>query len=642
MPKSVIDDAYLRHFFGIGEDEAGAEECAEIRLKLERLQFGHDEDICRIDEEPDGMFFIESGTCAVLDREGSQINVMRDGQYFGEYGVLSGQRRLSTVRSVGRSVVYRLKSEDMIGILSRHPNLYSEMMKQVYAQVTHKHTQLLTLSGIRRGILQAPANQSPLSPRQMLVQYGTLALFFLLTLWMAPRGSAGPVFLLPMGLMVVYVLITKRTLESLVVAGMLAAMLLFRNGLAVSYTDALMEAMGNADNVFTILVMALMGGVTTLVEASGAVTALQKMADRRIRTKEGVMFGAIGVMAITAIDDCLNMLCAAASIRNVADEQRIPREKTGLLLSFLPTVLTSFLPFSLWGIFVIGTISASVSESGAAVFCRAIPFNFFSILTLVGLLLFCCGKFPLTKPLCRAEERVLSGGKLWPENSEQYLPQEEPKIWGHPWNLLLPVIVLAVTSLAVRSIWTHSLVLDSACGLVATLIFLFFLYCTQGLMSPEQFIEHLISGIQGMVLPILLYLLTMCFSSLLAQETMDHYFEAVMQFIGPFTPLIPAMLFLVFTLLTVALGSSWAMYVIGFPVAIRMAAQGGVFFSLCIGAICAAGIAGEKNCMFTSDALSVGSAIGCEPKAILSVRLTYSLIFTAASLLLYLIAGVLL
>ena len=123
---------------------------------------------------------------------------------------------------------------------------------------------------------------------------------------------------------------------------------------------------------------------------------------------------------------------------------------------------------------------------------------------------------------------------------------------------------------------------------------------------------------------------------------MDHYFEAVMQFIGPFTPLIPAILFLVFTLLTVALGSSWAMYVIGFPVAIRMAAQGGVFFSLCIGAICAAGIAGEKNCMFTSDALSVGSAIGCEPKAILSVRLTYSLIFTAASLLLYLIAGLLL
>lgn len=639
MPKSAIDDAYLRRFFALGDDAEGEAECAAIREKLERLSFSHGEDICRIDEEPDGMYFLESGTCAVLDREGAQINVMREGTYFGEYGVLSGQRRLSTVRSVGRTAVYKLKSEDMMEILSRHRGLYGEMMKQVYAQVTRKHTQLLTLSSMRRGILQAPSNQTPLTLRRILIQYGALAAFFVLTLLLAPRAGAGPVFLLPLGLMVVYVLLTKRTLESLVVAGLLAALLLYRNSLAPSYTDALMEAMKNADNVFTVLVMALMGAVTTLVEASGAVTALQKWADRRLRSRRGVLFGALGVMAVTAIDDCLNMLCAASTIRNAADEQKLPREKTGLLLSLLPTVLSSFLPFSLWGIFVIGTIGASVPGTGAAIFCRAIPFNFFSILTLLAMLLFCFGKLPLTRSLRRAEQRVKTEGKLWPESSEPYLPQEETKLWGHPRNLLLPVIVLAVTSLAVRSIWSGSLVLDSACGLVATLLFLFFLYCGQGLMSPEQFGENLVAGIQGMVLPILLYLLTMCFSSMLEQETMDAFFASVMQAMGPLTPLVPAMLFLVFTLLTVALGSSWAMYVIGFPIALRMASLGGLHLSLCIGAVCAAGIAGEKNCVFTSDALSVGSAVGCEPRALLRSRLPYSLLLSAAAFLLYLAAG---
>ena len=639
MPKTAIDETYIRRFFDLGDDEAGDRECAEICAKLERIQYSHGEDVCRIDEEPDGMFFLESGTCAVLDREGAQINVMREGQYFGEYGVLSGQRRLSTVRSIGRTVVYRLKSEDMIAILSRHPGLYGEMMKQVYAQVTNKHTQLLTLSSIRRGILHAPSNETPMTPRQMLLQYGALALIFLLTLWLAPAGSSGPVFLMPLGLMVGYVLFTKRTLESLVVAGMLAALLLLRSGLSVSYTDALMDAMKNGDNVFTILVMALMGGVTTLVEASGAVTALQKLADRKLRSGKGVLFGAVGIMAVTAIDDCLNMLCASSAIRNVADEQRIPREKTGLLLSLLPTVLSSFLPFSLWGIFVIGTIGVSVPGSGAGVFCRALPFNFFSILTLASMLLFCGGRLTLTKTMQEAEKRVSGGGKLWPDRSEQYLTQEETTIWGKPCNLLLPVAVLAVTSLTVRTFWSRSFALDSASGLVATLIFLFFLYCAQGLMSPEQFVEHLVSGIQGMALPILLYLLTMCFSSLLEQETMDSFFAAIMAFIGPFAPLIPAMLFLVFTLLTVALGSSWAMYVIGFPTAIRLAAQGNVSLSLCIGAICAAGIAGEKNCVFTSDALSVGSAVGCDPKAVLAARLPYSLMLSAGAFLLYLIAG---
>jgi Na+/H+ antiporter NhaC/CRP-like cAMP-binding protein len=639
MPKAVIDDAFLARFFDLTDDEAGREECAVIRDKLERLQFSHGEDVCRIDEEPDGMFFLESGICSVLNRDGDQINIMREGQYFGEYGVLSGQRRLSTVRSVGRTVVYKLGGEDMMEILGRHPNLYGELMKQVYAQVTHKHTQLLKLSQMRRGILQAPANQTPMSLRSMILQYGILALIFILTWILVPEGSGGPVFLLPLGLMVAYVLITKRTLESLAVSGMLAAMLLFRSGLSASYTDALMESMKNPDNVFTVLVMALMGGVITLVEASGAVTALQKMAERRIHTPRGALLGAVGVMAVTAIDDCLNMLCAATSIRPTADEHRVPREKLALLLSFLPTVLCSFLPFSLWGIFVIGTIGASVPGSGTDVFCRSIPFNFFSILAVVVLLLFSLRNVLRSRTLRKAEDRVASGGKLWPPDSERYLPEDEPGAWGLRRNLLVPVITLAVTSLAVRSLWSGSLVVDSACGLVATLIVLFFLYCCQGLMSPEQFAEHLVSGIQSMVLPIMLYLMTMCFSALLEQETMDSFFSGTVQALGPYTSLLPAMLFLIFTLLTVALGSSWAMYVIGFPLAIRMAAAGGIDLSLCIGAVCAAGIAGEKNCVFTSDALSVGSAIGMDPRAVLAVRLPYSISFTVGAFLLYLLAG---
>ena len=65
----------------------------------------------------------------------------------------------------------------------------------------------------------------------------------------------------------------------------------------------------------------------------------------------------------------------------------------------------------------------------------------------------------------------------------------------------------------------------------------------------------------------------------------------------------------------------------------------GISLPLCIGAVCAAGLAGEVNCAFTSDNLSVGNAIGCEPAAILKIRLSYGLVFTGICLLLYLAAG---
>ena len=641
MAKQVIDRDYLRTLFGIEDGPEGEAELDGIVGKLERLRFRNGEDICTIDGEPDGMYFLESGTAVVLDREGEQINVMLSGQYFGEYGVLSQQRRLSTVRSLGQTIVFRLSNEDMMEILRRHPGIYGDMMKRVYAQVTAKHTQLLTLARQQRGILRAPENTAPMRPLHMLIHYGILALVFVLALLLMPRSYTLPVFLLPLGLMVVYVLITRRTMESLIVSGMLAALLVFRSGLAVGYTDALLDTMADADFAYTLLVMALMGGAVELIEASGAVTAFKKLCDRRIRTRRGALLAMLGILAVTAIDDGLNMLCASTALHTASDEQRLPREESALLLSILPTSMCSFVPLSLWGIFVIGSIHYGSDASAVSLFCRSIPFNFFSIAALLAALLNCFGLLPRSRRLRAAEKRAEGGGALWPEGSERYLLNEEPALWGKLANLILPVAVLAAASLLLRGLFAGGFAFDSACGLVAALVFMFFLYCAQGLMSPEQFLDHLLSGIRGMVLPVVLYTLTICFSALLEREGMDRAFDVAVRTLQDWSGLLPAVLFLFSTLLSLALGSSWAMFAIGFPVAIRLGISAGIHMPLCIGAVCAAGIAGEQLCPFTGDSLSVGSAVGCDPKAVLGVRIPYALLFTLVSLLLYLLAGLL-
>ncbi|MBP5281501.1 MAG: cyclic nucleotide-binding domain-containing protein, partial [Lachnospiraceae bacterium] len=374
MPKNRIDDKFIQDFFKIGNSEEDQQEIAEIKKKLQRLQFENGKDICSIDGEPDCMFFLESGTAIVLSREGEQINIMHEGQYFGEYGVLSKQKRLSTVRSLGRTIVYRLDADDMMEILTRHPDVYGELMKRVYGQVSGKHSQILALTGMRKGILQHPKNQTPLSKRRMVIQYGLLALIFLLSWILIPQGTTAPVFLAPLGLMLVYVIVTKRTVESLIVAIMYAALLAYRNGISAGFSDAMIETMMAYDNAWTVFVMVLMGGVVQLIEASGAVTAFKKLADRKVKSQKGMMLTAYGIMAVTCIDDGLNMSCAATSTNAVAKEQAIPREKTSLLYSLLPTVLSSFVPLSLWGIFVIGTLTASIKKNTLEIFCQSIPF----------------------------------------------------------------------------------------------------------------------------------------------------------------------------------------------------------------------------------------------------------------------------
>ena len=95
-------------------------------------------------------------------------------------------------------------------------------------------------------------------------------------------------------------------------------------------------------------------------------------------------------------------------------------------------------------------------------------------------------------------------------------------------------------------------------------------------------------------------------------------------------------------LLTVVLGSSWAMYAVSFPIVLSLTRSLGLSPAVFVGAIAGAGIAGEKLSMFTAESLSVGIAVGISPKDAFRVRLSYSIVFSVLAAGGYLIMGMLL
>lgn len=611
----------------------------KFKDRMVRVVYEHGQDICTVDDEPDGVYFLQEGTAEVLDRDGAQINVMHEGQYFGEYAVLAHQRRLSTVRSMGKTVCYRLSPEDMNEIFAQYPEMYGEILKRLYGQLSKKHERVLELSRSHRGVLQAKRNKTPMSVKRLVLQYGLLAAVFVLSAVFIPQGTDAPLFALPLAMMFIYAIVSRRTLESLIVSGVYAAFLLYKTEPAGAYCDAVMETMCDLGNVSTGFIMGLMGSVIALIEASGSVTAFKKWADKRVKGRKSALFASAGIMAATAIDDGLNMVCASQATLSVSDKKRVPHEASCFLLSFLPTVLSSFIPLSLWGIFVIGTINTSYREGTVGLFCQSIPFNFYSIVVLIACVAFCAGVLPKNRALKAADKRVAEGGKLWPAGSERYLVTEEPEMWGKIRNIILPILVLAVSSLAVRSLTSGGFVVDSAVGLFITIVFMFFLYGSQKLMSPDEFVGHAVRGMQDALLPVVIYLLTTCFSDLLDRLAMGEYFDKFMLMAGNGAWALPAVLFIASMLLTVVLGSSWSMYTIAFPIAIRMGMSLGVGLPLCVGAVAAAGIAGEKNCTLTGSEQDVASAVGCNPEVVKSVQLQYSLAFTGIAAVFYLVAG---
>ncbi|MBP5745781.1 MAG: hypothetical protein J6W58_05730, partial [Lachnospiraceae bacterium] len=182
-------------------------------------------------------------------------------------------------------------------------------------------------------------------------------------------------------------------------------------------------------------------------------------------------------------------------------------------------------------------------------------------------------------------------------------------------------------------------VTDSAVGLMVALAFMFLLYCFEKIMTPEQFMDHLIDGIAGSILPIILYLLTINFSTLLGSLGLHTYLEEMIDVFDKTAFLLPAVTFLLAMAVTVALGSSWSMYAVIFPIVLNFTRHLGISPALMVGAIAGAGIAGEKNCAFTAEAFNIANAVGINPEDAKKIRISYSAIFTALAALLYLIVG---
>ncbi len=634
-----INERFLADFFGIEDSEEGNAELAEIKSRLTRQVYKNNTDICIVDTEADGMYFIESGAVIVLDRDGEQLNILHIGQYFGEYAVLSGQKRLSTVRALGRTVVYKMESEDLLDFLSRHPNIYGEFMKRVYAQLSGKHSQILALSGMRRGVMAHPMSARPLSAKQMIMQYGTLFLIYLAAMFLIPADTSAPIFALPIVFLLVYALISKRTMESLVTSGILAAVLVYRIGLFPGYADSLMDTIGEADNVYTILVMALMGGMINLIVHSGGVTAFEKTAAKYSKTKRSIFLSSLCIMFVTSIDEGLNMLTASYASYTPAREKGVVREKLALFYSLLPTVVSSFFPLSLWAIYVTGTLSQSIKENATWLFIRSIPFNLFSIITLVAMIFFALGFLPENKQIKEADKRFKETGALWPRGSEKYLSVHDTEVWGKMSNVILPIVIFAISSFAVRSMRNKNLVTDSVVGLLVALTFMFLLYCFKKIMTPEQFMEHLVDGVSESVLPIILYILTINFSSLLDRLGLNTYLTDLIDSFDLGAMFLPGVTFILAMLLTILLGSSWSMYAIIFPTILNVSNHMGINPALMVGAISGAGIAGELNCAFTADAMDVATSVGINPEAVKKIRMSYSMILTLIAASGYLLAG---
>ncbi len=636
----VINEKFIAKFFGIE-----AEEAQGIWSRLERVCCGNNETIVHIGDAADGMYFIDEGQVSVLNEDGEPVNELYAGQYFGEYAVLTEGTRLSTVKAHGKVVLYKISSEVFLETVGKHPRITGKLLKQVYGQVSSKHTKLVSLTRKNRGVMSTPDSYVDQKRRDILITYGVTIVIFIATFLAAAFINPENAWweLLPLAFLMAFTLRTKRVVEGMVLTVILLAGMMYGGNFVVGFGEILTEGIGNPGTASTIIIMAMVEAVAALLASAGVASAFKKLAEKHMKTKTGSLFAMFFILIAVCIDECLNVITAGYCLNDAIDKHKVPRETRALMGSF-STAICAMIPFSLWSAYISSWIDAYFYEGGN-VFLQSIPFNFVGVIAIIFTVLLCLGVLPKTKQIKAAYERVAGGGKMWSEGSEKYLDPEHggDDVVGRPMNLLIPMLVWMVSSVACGTIRNHGVFgMDAISGLLITLISMFLLYVGQKLMSPRVFFETMADGISNSLMPILLLVLSERIAANMELLGFDALLERVIPaMVGGKLALVPAVLFVLCTLICLGMGSCWGMYGLGIPVAIYLATRLDINLPLCLGATFAAGIMGESLCPYLDRSNAVVTAIGCKPTDYRKLRLQYWIPICILCIVGYVTAGLL-
>jgi Na+/H+ antiporter NhaC len=188
--------------------------------------------------------------------------------------------------------------------------------------------------------------------------------------------------------------------------------------------------------------------------------------------------------------------------------------------------------------------------------------------------------------------------------------------------MVLPIVVLVVSSIAAGTIETGRLSVNVLYGLMVTLIVSFLLYCFQQYMTPEQYFNNLVHGIENMLAPIVMFIMGKCFAVGIESIGFSAWLNgAVQHIIGGQVWLMPALIFGVCALIGALFDNPWAMYAVGMPIAVQFAYSMQGNPGLYVGAVCAAGFIGNEIAM--GDIFFIGSMLGCNPMAYYRAKLPY-------------------
>ena len=459
--------------------------------------------------------------------------------------------------------------------------------------------------------------------------------------------------LVPPIVAIVLALITKETYSSLFVGIVVGA--LFVGGfnpvasLDTMLNDGFLGAIADGWNAGIFMFLVLLGIMVALVNAAGGSAAFGRWAVKHVHSRAGALLATFLLGVLIFIDDYFNCLTFGSVMRPVADSQKISRAKLAFIIDATAAPVCMIAPISSWAAAVSATAQdLNTGISGIQLFIRAIPYNFYSLLTIVFVIAISVMGFDYG-PMAKAEFKALQGDLGSLGNEEE---QNNPK--ASIWDMLIPVIVLiifcVIGMMYVGGFWDGASLVDSFAdtdasvglpwgSIVAVIITFIYLLCRR-VLSFKDAASCITKGFIAMVPALLILTFALTLKNMTGLLGAADYVAGLVEGAaeGLFA-MLPAVIFLVALGLAFATGTSWGTFGILIPIVLPVFANAPDLLMIGISACLAGAVCGD-HCSPISDTTIMASA-GANVNHIehVSTQLPYALTVAGISFVCYILAG---
>ena len=462
--------------------------------------------------------------------------------------------------------------------------------------------------------------------------------------------------LVPPVIAIVLALITKEVYSSLFIGILFGGM--FYSGFSFVGTfehvlnNGFIASLSDSYNVGILIFLVILGALVSLMNKAGGSRAFGEYMLSHIKTRAGAQLATMALGVIIFIDDYFNCLTVGSVMRPVTDTHKVSRAKLAYLIDATAAPVCIIAPISSWAAAVSGFVEG---EDGFSVFLRAIPYNYYALLTIAMMIFLVVLKIDYGS-MKKFEDNALYHNDLFTVKSADAGESEAPASdHGTVSDLVIPIVSLIICCVLgmlysggffegtsfIEAFSNSDASIGLSLGSIFAIIITIIVYLIRKTLSFKDCMASIPAGFKAMVPAILIltfaWTLKEMTMSLGAPEfvagMMEKSAEGLLYFL-------PAIIFLVGCLLAFATGTSWGTFGILIPIVVNVFQNSDPKLMIISISACMAGAVCGDHCSPISDTTIMASAgAQCDHVSHVSTQLPYAVTAALVSFVTYIVAG---